>query len=314
MKFRTYNDLIKLINRNIHRIPSDIQIVIGIPRSGMLVASIIALDLNLPLTDIDSFIEGKTYSSGVTKVTDCRQEKVSDIKKALVVDDSVATGRAILEAKEKLCGIKDIEFVYFCAYATEESKSIIDIYFELCNPPRLFEWNYMHNRAVSYMCFDIDGVLCDDPTEEQNDDGEKYIDFLRNAPLRVRPTFTVECLVTSRLEKYRKETETWLAKNNIKYNQLIMMQFNTKEERLKSGSHGAYKAQVYKKMKQTNMFVESSRGQAEEIAKITGKAVFCIENERFYAPGIKFEASVKAKNLIAKLVPRRLVSLINKFR
>jgi uncharacterized HAD superfamily protein len=33
-------------------------------------------------------------------------------------------------------------------------------------------------QRLKKACFDIDGVLCADPLPEQNDDGEKYINFL----------------------------------------------------------------------------------------------------------------------------------------
>ena len=47
---------------------------------------------------------------------------------------------------------------------------------------------------------DIDGVLCADPTPEENDDGEKYRHFLLNAPPLFIPKVTIGTLVTSRLE------------------------------------------------------------------------------------------------------------------
>lgn len=62
---------------------------------------------------------------------------------------------------------------------------------------------------------DIDGVLCADPTPEENDDGEKYRHFLLNTPPLFIPKVTIGTLVTSRLEKYRPETEAWLQKNHV---------------------------------------------------------------------------------------------------
>ena len=67
MNFRTISDLNKTINDNLHRIPQDIDIVVGVPRSGMLAASIISLLLNLPLSDLESFIRGELYTNGNTK-------------------------------------------------------------------------------------------------------------------------------------------------------------------------------------------------------------------------------------------------------
>ena len=64
MQYRTFSDLSTLIRRNIHRVPHDIDIIVGIPRSGMIPAYMIALYLNKRVTDIDSFIVGKIVEAG----------------------------------------------------------------------------------------------------------------------------------------------------------------------------------------------------------------------------------------------------------
>ena len=68
----------------------------------------------------------------------------------------------------------------------------------------MFEWNYLHHDGYSHLCcYDIDGVLCEDPTDEENDDGDRYKNFILNAPLRFKPFAPIGFLVSSRLEKYR---------------------------------------------------------------------------------------------------------------
>jgi uncharacterized HAD superfamily protein len=83
--------------------------------------------------------------------------------------------------------------------------------------PRVVEWNIFHNSIISNSCLDIYDVLCKDLTKEENDDGEKYIDFILNAYPLFIPTGKIFILVTSLLEKYRKETEVWVNKRNIEY-------------------------------------------------------------------------------------------------
>ena len=83
--------------------------------------------------------------------------------------------------------------------------------------PRVFEWNLMHGTVLANSCVDIDGVLCLDPTDEENDDGECYARFLRDTPALLLPTAPVAWLVTSRLEKYRKQTAEWLARHEVRY-------------------------------------------------------------------------------------------------
>lgn len=47
MNFRTLDQLNQCIYNNMYKLPRDIDLIVGIPRSGMLVANIIALYLNL---------------------------------------------------------------------------------------------------------------------------------------------------------------------------------------------------------------------------------------------------------------------------
>ena len=42
MQYRTIADLSALVRANIHKVPHDIDIVVGVPRSGMLPAMMIA--------------------------------------------------------------------------------------------------------------------------------------------------------------------------------------------------------------------------------------------------------------------------------
>ena len=195
----------------LYKIDDSIDLIVGVPRSGMLVANLIALYLNKPLTDIDSFLNGKIYSSGSTKNLKRNINDFSEVKRVLIVEDSSNSGKSIAKAKEKLKSFSNkYDIIYFAMYVTNESKKNVDIYGRIVENPRIFEWNFMHHSILNRACVDIDGVLCFDPTSEQNDDGEKYIDFILNAVPKFKPTQRIKYIVTSRLEKYRKYTEEWL--------------------------------------------------------------------------------------------------------
>ena len=77
---------------------------------------------------------------------------------------------------------------------------MVDIYFEICHMPRVFEWNYMHSWVLQYCCVDIDGVLCEDPSFFENDDGKRYRKFLLHAQPKLVPTKKIGYIVTARLE------------------------------------------------------------------------------------------------------------------
>ena len=58
MKYITLQEMNEAIRRNLWKIPRDIDFCLGIPRSGILAASIICEYLNCPLVDVDSFCDG----------------------------------------------------------------------------------------------------------------------------------------------------------------------------------------------------------------------------------------------------------------
>lgn len=274
MNYRSINDLNEVILKRIHIIPRDIDLVVGIPRSGMLPANLIALYLNLPYTDIHSFIKGYSYGSGDRK----QFFESTDFKKILIVDDSIASGSALKECKENLKHLNSkYEFVYCAIYAVPEKKFFVDFVFETVATPRYFQWNILNHKTLEKACFDIDGVLCVDPSPKQNDDGEEYRSFLMSAKPLFIPKSKIGTLVTSRLEKYRNETEFWLKDNNVKYDKLVMLDLPDMKARQRSNCHASHKAGEYK-LSKYNLFVESDFSQALEINRISGKPVFCTEN------------------------------------
>lgn len=280
MNYRTIADLNNTILKNLCKIPRDIDLVVGVPRSGMLPANLIALYLNLPYTDIDSFIEGRIYKYGERGAF----ATVRKLERVLIVDDSVCSGKAMLQVKDKIQPlIEAYKFIFCSVYQYPPTIDLVDIYFELVELPRLFQWNIIHNPILSVSCVDIDGVLCVDPTNEENDDGEKYISFLRNARPLYIPSVKIHTLVSCRLEKYRELTDIWLRQNGVEYDNLILLDLPNKDARIKWGKYGLYKANVYMSSP-CKLFVESSLSQSEIILHKSKKAVFCTEDFNLYNP------------------------------
>ena len=273
MRYVTIKELSNLIRQNMWKIPHDIDCVIGIPRSGMLPATMIALYLNTNLSDIDSFLQGKCFEIGQSRP---QMMKHHIIKKVLVVDDSIGAGGSMTRAREKLKKLtNNYDFIFLAPIVTSVGKSFADIFFETIDDLRIFEWNLFHHGLLKNSCLDIDGVLCKDPIID--DDGIQYIHFLQTATPLFTPTAPIGTIISCRLEKYRKQTEDWLSNHNIKYEKLVMLNFPTKEERVKWGQHGEFKGEYYKSS-QHILFIESSLRQANIIANIAHKPVICIEN------------------------------------
>ena len=87
MKYISINDLTNTIRRNLWKVPHDVDFIIGVPRSGMIAASIIASYLNIPLIDVNSFVNGLEPWGGVRLQFFENNHKRSN--KVLVVDDTL---------------------------------------------------------------------------------------------------------------------------------------------------------------------------------------------------------------------------------
>ena len=303
MNYRSISDMNDAILRNLHRLPRDIDLVVGVPRSGILAATLVSLTANIPMTDLDSFLAGRIYTSGITKRRAALDRQHSEMRRILVIDDSVAGGNAMRDARNKIeaAGIQG-DFVYAAVFGLQPQHQEIDVVFEVVPHPRMFQWNFMHHIFLEQCCVDIDGVLCLDPTEAENDDGPAYEKFLATARPLLGPTRKIGWLVTSRLEKYRKLTEAWLAKHDIKYDHLIMLDLPSKAERQRLGAHGSFKAEFYRKSGAI-LFIESEHEQAMRIARLSGKPVLCVETNTVSFPDA---LSLPALEQAARNLPARL--------
>jgi orotate phosphoribosyltransferase len=283
INYRSVATLNKDIFAWLQKLPKNIDIIVGIPRSGLLAANLLSLYMNKPLTDVDGLLQGRVMHTGVRFDGEAK-ELLSDPRRVLVVDDSVHSGTQMREVKRTIEAAKlPHEIFYAAVYVKPGSQNVVDHFYQLLPVGRLFEWNVFHKGEMDLFCVDIDGVLCRDPTEDENDDGKMYEHFIQYVEPWVVPTKTIGWLVTCRLEKYRAITQEWLARHGIKYQHLIMMNLPDKETRLRSGSHARYKAEVYKNSG-ARLFIESSDRQSKEIARLSGKPVYCVESREMINP------------------------------
>jgi hypothetical protein len=282
MEFRTVADLEQSIWKNLHRFPADIDTVVGIPRSGLMAGSIAALMLNLPLADVDGYAAGRSFCTGRTRPV--RALRGGARPKVLLVDDSVRTGDAMRAARAQLTeACPGIEIVTCAIYAAPEVAHTVDLPLELVATPRLFLWNAMHHPFISNACLDLDGVLCVDPTEADNDDGPCYEAFLAQVrPLHL-PAQRIGTIVTSRLERYRPQTEEWLARHGVMYDKLVMLDLPDAATRQRLGCHASFKAEYYRASNAV-LFIESDREQAADISLISGKPTLWLGGPVLFRP------------------------------
>ncbi|HBR68870.1 MAG TPA: phosphoribosyltransferase [Rhodospirillaceae bacterium] len=286
------------IVRNLHKLPPDVDLVIGNPRSGLLSATLLCLVLNVPLADVDGFLAGRTLSKGISAKSKKIIKEFQDIRTVVVIDDSVRSGLSMQRVRDLLeNGRKDIKFIFCAVYGVSHESPHIDFIFEKVPVPRMFQWNVMHHEELKNCCMDIDGILCVDPTSDQDDDGERYRKFLAEALPLHRTSVAIGALVTGRSEKYRGQTEQWLCEQGIQYNALHMLGSDNGKKYNNSAAHSQFKADVYAKSNAV-LFIESDFRQAHEIAKKSGKPVLCMESNHIVYPSMNMA--------MIRQLPRRL--------
>lgn len=256
------------------------DLIIGIPRSGLLVASMISLKLGLPLSTPDEFLKGTIWLS--------EQMETKKINKILLVDDTVCSGGAMKNEVKKL---KNYNIVRGALLATDKGKHEVDLYYKEMPGPIYGEWNLIHQK-IGLVGFDMDGVLCEECPVENDDDGEKYLEFLKTARRLYIPTYEIDVIITSRFEKYRKETEAWLEQNGVKYKKLVMWNIEHKENRRQDTS-AKYKAGEILK-NDIDYYVESSDVEARYMWDRTLIPIICVESMKMYHESL-FKNHRKAK-------------------
>jgi uncharacterized HAD superfamily protein len=285
INFRSITDLDRAIARNLWKLDrSSFDVVVGIPRSGIAPAGIISTYLQKPFATLEGLIAGQVHGRSGHLAT-------ARARRILLVDDTSNKGGAMARAVGQLRQFDRKLEITRCAvfgpYQVEDPAAIIDVWFEDCIGPRGFAWNmWKHTRARKW-AFDFDGVLCRDPSKAENDDGERYREFLLTAPPLFLPQREIGHIITSRLEKWRPETEAWLGRLGVEYQQLHMLDLPDKAARMhamRSGGRGGWKAGIARAVG-VELMVESCHKQARIIAREAGIPVFCTELMQTFEPG-----------------------------
>jgi uncharacterized HAD superfamily protein len=292
MVYTSYEDLSNCIRRNLWKVPQDVDLIVGVPRSGMIPALMLAELMNKRCATLDEFIDGREMSCGgrqrLMQETVATEEQHIGRKKVLVLDDTVFFGNAMRKARERLASLEGkYGIIYGCVYAEgRNAKEMVDLWLEDIWLPGekmwLYEWNVLHHygKKTHVSMWDIDGLVCKDPPDDRNT--EAYEAYLPDAVPMVIPTTRVGAFVTYRLEKYRNVTEQWLHGHGIDYGLLFMFNAENRDMRNRTESPSQYKARLYREATWAHLFIESERRQAERIHQLTGKPVFCYENGQMY--------------------------------
>lgn len=268
--FKSLRDL----NRDIQtkllpQLPRDIGIVYGIPRSGMIPASILATALGARLGMI----------GGAPAFGDREKLKVlREGAKILLVDDSIHSGKAMQVARSML---SPGATVYTCAvYTRPRTLPLIDFYAEIVDGPRLFQWNFMGIRATATYTWGLDGVICERTGSDEDRSTEGGRDTIVDARPLYLPQVKVKAIVADRPESWRDATEAWLGRYGVQCERLIMRS-STDPARGPLNSSADFKAEHY--APESPLLVEGADSLARAIARLTSRPVLSIESMHLHS-------------------------------
>lgn len=258
MHFVPYSELVRDVYE--WKLPSDIVAVCGVPRSGTLVAALIAQHRGLHLVDMHELIEGdEPWRRPLRRV------RAKGGGRVLLVDDSVNTGGTFGSLPPLPSNV-----VKGAVYGRDEDSAYehVLLIHRVVPVPRIFEWNLWSHSLLPHMMLDLDGVICRDwTTGRAVDHPELYAEHLAEAAPLHLPKLNVRAIVTGRTEQDRIETSRWLARHRVGFDSLQMRPTHMQP--------AEFKANAYDNDRKARLFVESDLRQADAINRHTRKPVLC---------------------------------------
>ena len=249
--YESYSDMYRAVRDMATRMP-DVDAIAGVPSSGLAPAGMLSAVTGIKTVPIEAVPDG--------------------VKRLLVLED--ASGFA--KFKNQKMGVAEGREVFYGAVYACGAAMDIDMIGCVAEKPRVFTWNLFKSDRAKSIAYDMDGVLCVNPTMDQIDYGPKYAVFIDTVQAIQRVRTKLGWIVTGRMERYRAQTEAWLTANGIEYGELIMAADDQKHT---MEAHAKYKAAWYNAEPKCQLFVESHSRQAARIAELTGRAVVCAETE-----------------------------------
>lgn len=270
---RLLADSLKVGSRVLDRITG----VVAIPRSGVLPAAHIAAVYHLPF--------GIARRGGIDWTIPAGRSAMMPPPgngPVLVIDDTLYGGMSVRRAKEWLAGVDAIYAAVFV-----RSHAMASDYLDLCGEEvgdrHINEWNCFNNIILRMwdggIGLDLDGVICHDPPMNDTSHQTEYETWLLEAQPRWLPRAVVcPLILTGRLEKYRPQTEVWLASYGVRYDRLVMCPVDHPAKR---GSVTVWKSEQLKAAG-VGAYIESFAPHACEIARRSGLPVVCPDAEAVY--------------------------------
>lgn len=260
----------------IPQLPENLSAIVGVARSGMLPASLLATALHLPLYALDQE-RGLVRDVGHGWRLNERPRGPGPV---LVMDDTTGSGRSLRMTQRALgrcsgCPFKVSDVITASVYCNPESNLKPDLWAVELHLPHLLEWNFANSIVTTVSAFDMDGVICHDAESGGTPGTPLYMP--RREPVRI---------ITGRLEQHRDVTLAWFRKWNVRVAKLTMKPNDD------GRGFAEYKAEHLKQFAATAherpfgppTFFESCPQQAKRIAELSGVMVVCPATGEVHGP------------------------------
>lgn len=293
--FKSYADLNSDVNKNFEKISGDWDLVVGIPRSGMIPAYIISLALNVDCTDIASLVSNLPLKRGVTRDLKKNITHPWDAEKILLVDDSILSGESLRKEMESIPVFLKNRVTTLAIYSNKLVRKDIDIVLEFVPLPRVFEWNIFHHKIVEGACISLEGVISVDKVNNKSLIKPRYL-----------PSGKIHTIVSCRPESQREQVVSWLGMYGVSFSNLVMVSDDVGFDSLDDFSKSKIKSDTFQSSS-AFLYIEGNPEQAKMISKESNKPVYCQASSQVYNPGASFE--YKEMKSLSKLLLWKLLSL-----
>lgn len=249
------------------RLPSSIDAIVGIARSGLLPATIAATHWHLPLWQLGRGGPLTPVGSGGRMRDRATSQQPRHVA---LIDDTAAGGGSMREAMRTLGEVwPGTTVTRAVVYCHPQGRRWVDLAAAILPGKHFLAWNFPNSGHAERSAFDFDGVLC------ENGDGRT-----EPKPLYLPRRRPIPLIITGRAEQHRGGTIRWLAKHGASCDMLIM---RPREVRDDAKSIARWKADEFRQSR-FSLFVESESDQGPLIAELARKPVLCIGCQRVIRP------------------------------
>ncbi|KGO31622.1 phosphoribosyltransferase [Oenococcus alcoholitolerans] len=209
--YRTIDDLNTLIKENLARLQSyNFDLIVGLPRRGMIPATLIGLFLNKPVVSFNELNANLASEKIGYRLQESSARFPKSYQNILLVDDSTDEGTVFAQALQKLDNQTAEKVTTLSVYATNKGGKLVDLHLETLEEPKLYEWNILHKKAVlADAAIRFEGIIATNALTG---------DWI---PITL-PSYPVKVIYTNWIEKYRPQIESFLTDNGVVYQKLEM--------------------------------------------------------------------------------------------